>query len=151
MDLLNNNKLLIVHPSHSSSELTNKAAELIAELTVLVRDFSFADASSKEVGQIISVCKKGILQIISMSGSVVVLDSDTMTAERILNEGMEVLVQALNEGMMELRSRAYTDGEVANYAVQLSALIDTVLKWQDTNMGTDTGDDDIDGIELIYD
>ena len=122
-------KILLIHPSYSSNYLSNQAIALTTELTSYLVDFSFEDASGREIKSIIKICKVGVERITGLAGSVNYLSADVINAEQTLNAAIEDLTGALNSAYLELSKRALTDGQVVQYLEALSDLIGTSLSW----------------------
>ena len=147
MDLINKNKpVLLIHPSYQSDCLQQAAIELTEELTNIIRDIDFESATAKEISKVIRVCKRGIVRIMSMEGSTPILSTDSINAETILNEAIEILAQALNEAMLELKKRAMTGESLFDYVEQLDSMIDTCLSWSKGKAEVEPEEE----VQLIY-
>lgn len=152
MELINRDRpVLLLHPSHDSSTLNDAAITLTNELTELIRHVEFEDALLKDIKRTINLCRRGIERVMSLEGKVTILSADSIKAERVLNDSLETLAKAMNDGALEMKKRAMTEPDnpeaFYSYAELLDQLITTTLSWsQNKSVEANEGN-----ITLIFD
>lgn len=133
MELINTNRpVLLLHPQQSSNSLQQRAVTLTDELTNLIGNIDFNEASSKHISKVIRIAKRGIERILALEGSVQIISTDSLQAEAILNKSLEILAKALNEAMCELKSRSTELGNQDDfylYLQELDSMIEVCLHW----------------------
>ena len=132
MDLINKNKpVLLLHPSYKSDRLQQSALALTAELTHLVDNVDFGEASPTQLSLVIKTCKRGLERLMKLEGSLSIISTDSINAEKIVNDALTVLSQRLNDAIIELKNRTLLGDSKAlyQYISEIDSMIDLCLSW----------------------
>lgn len=133
MQLINNNKpVLLLHPNNNSDVISKQITELIAELTSGIQQVDAAIATTTSIKRIVRLCQRGISRLMNLNGSVNIISTDSLTAEKLVNDAIADLANVLNSFCLELKARsANSTDELIDYLETLDGLIVMLTNWQD--------------------